>query len=342
MKSFKELCLEITENQYRELNAINYSLLSRYSQNGVRALKEDISLEGPGITFGSMVDTLITNKEAFNDLYYVSDVFVTPGIKQIVDYIVSTTSYQCDINSIPEEVLIYAIEACDWQPNWKIETKIKKVLSEGRDYYKARIAAINKIPVSNFDFKEAMELCKEITQGMWTKNIFGIKGKEGVEFLYQQKMKYTHEMWNLYGPSGKFIDLKAMIDIIIVDHNNKIIIPFDIKTTSSSLYNFKKSFYKYRYDIQAQLYNYILEKKCVNDDYFKDFSLLDIRFIVASREDMKVVSFIDDSEQGVYENNFKHWSDLLKEIVFLKTNGMEYEYDAYINEGLIKLNANDR
>ena len=75
--------------------------------------------------------------------------------------------------------------------------------------------------------------------------------------------------------------------LIIVDYEDKTIIPVDLKTSSSKEWDFQHSFEKWMYPIQARLYWLIIKTNLINDDYFKDFTLKNYRFIVVNRDSLK-------------------------------------------------------
>jgi hypothetical protein len=74
-----------------------------------------------------------------------------------------------------------------------------------------------------------------------------------------------------------------MADLIIVDYDNKIIYPVDLKTSFKPEYKFFKSFIEWRYDIQSKLYYKVIRRNLDMDDYFKDFKLMPYRFIVVNK-----------------------------------------------------------
>ena len=45
-----------------------------------------------------------------------------------------------------------------------------------------------------------------------------------------------------------------MPDLLIVNHENKTILPIDLKTSSHEEWDFPKSFVQWNYQIQARLY----------------------------------------------------------------------------------------
>ena len=67
-----------------------------------------------------------------------------------------------------------------------------------------------------------------------------------------------------------------MADLIIIDHNNKLIIPCDLKTSSKDEYNFHHSFIDWSYFEQAQLYWYIIRQNLDKDEYFKELGFFEI------------------------------------------------------------------
>ena len=74
-----------------------------------------------------------------------------------------------------------------------------------------------------------------------------------------------------------------MADLIVVDHKNKLIIPVDLKTSSKYEWDFYKSFLDWHYFTQARLYWRVIRDNLDKDPYFKDFTLLDYKFIVVNK-----------------------------------------------------------
>jgi len=71
--------------------------------------------------------------------------------------------------------------------------------------------------------------------------------------------------------------------LIIVNYEKKKVIPCDLKTSGHPEWDFQNSFCSWSYMIQARLYARILRACMDEDDYFKDFSLEDYRFIVVNK-----------------------------------------------------------
>ena len=82
--------------------------------------------------------------------------------------------------------------------------------------------------------------------------------------------------------------IKSIIDNkmeLIVIHNKKLIIPIDLKTSCScEEEDFYFNWLKWHYNVQARLYSRILRANLDKDEYFKDFKLLNYRFIICNKE----------------------------------------------------------
>lgn len=72
--------------------------------------------------------------------------------------------------------------------------------------------------------------------------------------------------------------------LIIVDYDKKKVFPIDLKTSYVAEWDFEENFLKWHYYIQARLYWRIIRANMDADEYFKDFSLEDYRFIVVNKK----------------------------------------------------------
>lgn len=116
-----------------------------------------------------------------------------------------------------------------------------------------------------------------------------LKAKEAVlsnEFTYPYFFNtYIHtELYHQLPIYFEYKDVqaKALLDGVLVDHKAKTIQPFDLKTTSKSVYKFQESFIAYGYYRQCAFYEFALFSKdsplrhLIDDGY----EVLDFIFIV--------------------------------------------------------------
>ena len=334
-KSLKEISWKVSEAKYRQDKSYSYSLLARYNNLGFSKIKDLFQeISSASLSFGSMVDTLLTEGiDKYNELYIPKD-FDGVGDKtaSIIDIIYDRYGKDYEsMNSIPYEELLGVLNELSYQNNWTEEKRVEKIIVLGDSYYKFKILSKNKEIVSVKDYSDGINCFKAIHNNSFINNFFRPNPMEddSIERLFQLKFKSKY----------KNIDLKCMADLLVVDHKNKVIIPCDLKTTFPPEYEFYNSFVKWGYYIQAQLYWYIIKQNLLQDDYFKDFELLDFRFIVVSRESLQPIVWTfrqtKEEETIVTGKNktieLKNWRVILEELHFYLRNKSPVPRDIKIN-----------
>lgn len=171
--------------------------------------------------------------------------------------------------------------------------------------------------VSSDMAKDARE-CVEVLRTHEATNWYFRKDNQfdGIERLYQLKFKGEYEG----------INLRCMADLIIINTNDKTIIPCDLKTSYKPEYQFYKSFIEWGYWIQAQLYAEIIKQNIAKDEYFKDFKVLPYRFIVINNKlrNPKVWEFghtFNTVDTQIGELVLPNWRGIVKQLdYYLKYN----------------------
>lgn len=279
-KSIKTIFWDIPESEYRKDPALSQSALAVYERKGFECLDTLFEpVESPSLTFGSAVDALITGGEdEFNSRFFISDIpslkpSVEPVVKKI--YEVFHTSYT-DIADIPNSGLLSIIEEFKYQPNWKIETRIKNIKQEGQQYYQTMFMAGDKKILSQSVYNRVFACVRALKDSPQTKMYFQEDNPfDDIERVYQMKFK---------GTLGK-ITYRGMADLLMVNHKEKIVIPCDLKTSSGREYSFPEHFLEWNYQLQARIYWRLIRQLMDKDEYFKDFTLKDFRFIVVNNID---------------------------------------------------------
>ena len=283
VKSFKTLAQSWTEEEYRQYPAYHYSALSTYARGGFEAIKHlDEPKESDALTFGSIVDTLLTDHESFHDRFIICDVpFPAPAIKTVIDDLFNAIGDQYpDFDAVPDEsILTYSV---DIYTNFKEATKINKIRTEGGEYYNFLVKAAGKAVIEQEMFSKAQQCAITLRNNPTTSILFDTP-KPGIEILYQSK--FLHSIF--IGDEEREAKLKIMVDILVVDHNEKTIQPIDLKTTGQPEYRFYQSFVKWGYNIQAELYSYVLQQLMDADDTFKDYKLLPFKFLVINADNLQ-------------------------------------------------------
>lgn len=321
MKSLREISWDVPEEVYRVDSALSYSTIAKFKRSGFNELKHLFDkIETPSLTFGSAVDSIITGgEEEFNSRFMVADFPPVPdSIITIVKCLFDTyhSNYRT-LENIPYKEIIGVASRFNYQNNWKPETRTKVIKEKGSAYYRLLYLSKDKAildTTTNLDVRNTVEALRNSPATRWyfaSDNPF-----ENVERLYQLKFKAT-----LNG-----IKYRCMADLIIVDHNKKIIIPVDLKTSGKPEWDFYKSFIDWRYDVQARLYWRIIRNNLDRDPYFKDFKLLDYRFLVVNRRTLTPLVWECEftQQKGLIEFNgviFEDPEDIGKELhAYLTSN----------------------
>ena len=250
MKSLFDISWKVNESEYRADPAYSYSTIAKFNREGFDNLDKLFDkIDTPSLTFGSMVDTLLTDgQEEFDNRFVVAQFPDIPdSIIKIVRELFNeyNTTYRT-IEDIQDSEILEKVISYNYQPNWRPETRIKVVREKGSDYYKLLYLAIDKTLVSQEDYQDALDCVSVLRNSTYTKWYFEPNNpfNNEIERFYQLKFKGEWEG----------IPLRCMADLIIVDHKNKVIIPCDLKTSSKKEWKFHKSFIEWNYYIQAQLY----------------------------------------------------------------------------------------
>ena len=285
LKSLSELALNISEQDYRDIDCLSYSAIAKYEKGGFAAISHLYDKqESDALTFGSVVDTLITEgQEKFNDKFIVADFTLpTDSIKNIIDILLDSTD-EIDLDDVDDEVILKICNECEYNFRLKDETRVAKVRNEGAQYYNITKRAKGKEIISHEVYEDAISTVMALRNHPLIGKYLGTTEGD-TEFLYQLKFKT-----NLNG-----LEVKFMPDLLIVMHASKTIIPVDLKTSSFPEYDFPKRYLENRYDIQARLYYRALTKVLSEDDYFKDFKLSTFKFIVVNKFSLNPLVFRDD------------------------------------------------
>ena len=313
-KSLKDISWQVPEEVYRADSAYSYSTIAKYNREGFDNLAHLFDkVESPSLLFGSMVDTLLTDgEEAFNERFLVASFPTIPDSQIAVVKALKAKQLALNFDAIPDATILETCLELNFQNNWKPETRVKVIKENGREYYNLLTLAEEKTVVETQMYQDALGCVQALRESPSTSYYFAKDNPfDGVERLYQLKFKGEYNN----------IPLRCMADLIIVDHKRKVIIPCDLKTSYKPEHRFYKSFLEWNYWIQAQLYWYIIKQNLERDEYFKDFVLLDYRFIVICNKTRNPLVWIYSDTQATetleYHNGqyvCKNWRGIVTEL----------------------------
>jgi hypothetical protein len=242
-KSLYDISWKVDEDTYREDNALSYSILAKYERSGFNELGSLFDkVETPSLTFGSAVDSLITGgKKEFDERFIVADFpAMSPTFMQITKQLFSKYSEKYDkLGDIPDQDIMDYTEIVKFYPNWRPATRAKAIKEQGEEYYRLLYLAKGKTVLDSQTYIDILNTVEALHNSESTKWYFQEDNPfDNIERLYQLKFKATLEG----------IDYRCMADLIVVDHDAKIVQPVDLKTSSTKEWDFYKSFIDWRYE----------------------------------------------------------------------------------------------
>ena len=283
MKSLKEIALHIDEPTYRKMPELSYSILSRFQSVGFNIDKLQESVSSPSLLFGSAIDAIITGgKEEFDRNFMVVDLPNIPEsasncVKIIWNKYKDTYKH---LNEIPMDILNTELQLNGFWPNsrYSAQARINGFFKNPvEDYYQLNYIAENKSIITTELHMQILQAVNALKTSPATKNYFAEDNPwdNSIERLYQLKFRA-----DLNG-----VGYRCMMDECIVLHDKKLIIPVDLKTSCScEEKDFYFNFLQWHYQLQARLYSRILRANLDQDEYFKDFKILNYRFIFCHKD----------------------------------------------------------
>lgn len=322
---------------YYERDALNYSTLSKLDSNNPGAVFREEREEfkpSPAMTKGSLVDCLLFTPEEYDNQFLIKEeVTISPSIKEIIDKLADTDLIYNDTN-----LLSIARENNFGGKNWSDETILNRVKTDDSErYFKQKKLDTDKLIISQEIYNQAVNVTKVLKNHEFTSYIFcPIKG---VEVVFQAPIYWSEIV------RGSTIACKALLDIIILDHNNKLIIPIDLKVKSDSKYAFPSSFLRYKYYLQAAWYTKAL--KNTNHYLNKGYTVVNFSFLVTSFDYPDPPLIYKCSDQlmrvgeygGDYENvTLRGVNELAEDYVWYRQTGnIDYPRHIYTNKGVINI-----
>lgn len=275
--------LNLTEEEYRDLEIPSYSMLAAIEKQGVDVIQgEKVSFN---LKFGSLVDCMCFEPHKVDKLYHRGDAVKSPTTthKKVVDEVLGSISEKVGSKQskgvgplkrktsfvVSDKIVDYkkAIVATARKlgalKSYTDEKVFKTLEASCSDYFKDKITSRGKTLIKPEMWKLARLTADTLMTHKFSGKYFNHKTK-GVEIIYQYKFDTK--------VNGRRV--KGMLDCLIVNHNAKVIIPVDLKTGEAPVKDFPMLYTSHRYYIQGALYREAM-KSIVNNDF--DLTGYDVR-----------------------------------------------------------------
>lgn len=330
MKLLEIIKDSLLEN-YRESDYLNYSLLKEIVSGNISSIRDGIpQTTSTYMDFGTYIDKTIEKGEEPN-VYIYKHVELTGHSKILADELVKR-----NIGLISSQERLDVADELDlWSTTKKKDARLKKVNNSDITTIlmreDARSAGLDVI--SNEDLKLAKYILNVLYTHEYSKEIINPTLK--IEPIKQLSLKFKF--------NG--VDCKVLLDILNIDHKNKIISPYDLKTGSKK--NFLDNFYKYKYWIQATLYYLAIINLQSKYKELKDYKIDNFKFLYISRERSDTPLVYEVSSKAIEKYTEGYWKDenwqkglvdYIEDYKFHKeTNIYDQTREEYENKGVVTL-----
>lgn len=294
------------------------------------------------LLIGNAVDCMLTEHEKFSDKFVIDDgnlIIPTGQFKEFIDELFVTRKHLSSSEAAwsKEDWVTRAVAKVDSKRykledfiayfEGKLRDKEGNMLS-GKPYWDYLVLSSEKYVLTLPQYDKAVAITESFISNQFTKGIFE-----------QHSIKQLEIFWHYEG-----LDLKSKLDMVVLDHERKRIIPIDVKTTEYSR-NFEMIFWKNRYDFQAASYTLALE--AWKQLEYPDYTISDFLFVVegttyignpliyrVSPETFKI-----GKSGGVHDGRYYEGFDqAVERAVWHENTGLwSYKMEEYRTDGVISI-----
>lgn len=143
------------------------------------------------------------------------------------------------------ELISEAIEFHSYQSNWKMETKVKKVIEEGGAYYLSLVECLGKQILSFSQGAIIQAIVDSIRGNVLTRRFFVQEYCPSYIDVHHQKIIVVEY---------RGLQIMMLLDILEIDHERKTIKVWDFKTLHGLTTSFPYAVKDRRYDFQDAIY----------------------------------------------------------------------------------------
>jgi hypothetical protein len=268
----------MTETQYRALEIDSYSSIKVFIEDRKKyykryVLKEPIrDGDTPSTIFGSLVDCLLFSPDEFDRRFALSITDVPKGqYGKLVDELMIVTSRSVneagEVTRELEDMLEEAYNNVKYDRNGTIvdfkrdsfeKVKEKFMGSNLEIYYRQLREAHDKEVIEPIAVENALKIIAELRSNNVTAEIINMTNGEGIT-VYDQ-FPIIESLKDALGEdvTEEESEAKCLPDKLIIDHNNKEIHIYDLKTAWDNEGEFLNNYFKYKYYIQGALYFFLV------------------------------------------------------------------------------------
>lgn len=296
-----------TEKEYRALPFDSSSSLKEFSLDKKKYYKRYIKGDKPeeeeiskAAIVGQIVETLLFEKEEFDNRFYMSSTVSAPTGNMLL-FVESLYRNNSKGELTFEECLKEAYKDSGYKLSF--EKILERFIDTYNEVYFKEISEVRSkglTVVTIEDVTNAEKTVQELKNNEFTGKILNLVPSDRYEILIQHKM----DDFQIDG-----LQLKSMLDLIVIDHKEKSITPYDLKCVWS-VEGFYKEYYLYR---RAYIQAYLYKEACLElkrERELEGYRVDNLKFIVC--------------------DSINYYNPL---IYTLNTDDMQDAYNGFINAG---------
>jgi len=317
-------------------NNISYSLIKNFIEVGPICLIESQYKENVGMSFGTLFDDFLFDL-TFNDKYKVINKIPSDTIIGLLKHL------KVNYKDLYQKIKNNSLDETEWV-----------VLNEIRlnlDIYKIskKVETFQKYLDLNLIF-EYINTDLKVLDVKTHDNL--VRGR--TTFINNSEtgliLNPTNNIESLHQVSYKFPFLdetvRVIFDAIVIDHNDKIIKPYDLKTGSTDIDKFDDAYIHFMYFIQDCLYNLALQHLVITDKQYEGYTIEPMKFIYFNRFNMDYLKIYQPDKTWFYKTiegfdkygiNFRGIKRIIEDIKWHKQNEKYYFKREYYEEEIIKI-----
>jgi hypothetical protein len=349
----------IKYKEYRDDDAISPSDVKVFGRDiaafyKYKILKQPIEERvSSALIIGDIADMILTQPNDIDKLYYIlTDWKATEKVKDIVDLVYTWRTAAIaasqdgmeylDLNHPDlEDSLITAITEIGYYSNtWTMQKRIQTIIDKGSAYYEQLQETRGRTIVDMKTYTKALQSVERARQDeKMQPYIRAIEGTEVPPNVIIKKQVAVYGIW-------EGIRIKGLLDTLWADMEKRTVQLIEIKT-AKYLQMFLKSAKLRRYDIQIDLYSYILEQILASPaSPYYGFTLLPPVFMVLPIEgeqhpewfkftdkDYRIARYGYDSGPG---KHIYGWTESLRDIEWhIQNSKWDHHKDYYATDSNI-------
>lgn len=291
---------------------------------------------------GQAIDELLTNPNVFNNHFYVwthsrpgglmarfiealpSDLFILDEQEQQMAY---DLAYQTSGYKKSKSSVIAAFEQSD----------------SFKSYFNAKNIAQGKKILSTEDLVQVENAVSSLNIVDEAKQYFSAFNRNpNIEILHQVPIYFYF----------KGLKMKCLLDGVKIDHENKKIVPFDLKSIGKSVYEFEDSLFQFGYYRQFSFYQYAIMTAIktqiwpFEDPKYKDYELSTFEAIVVPKKDEGYPALIYEIDTSILklgamggeyrDRKYKGFFELVDNFIY-HTSTRDYRAPKWVIDSNFKL-----